>query len=87
MEKIYRVVMVYPDGHVEDVQEEFKEGKEALEYGNNLLGQVYNTESVSRSSNSGIDDGFGFKEKIDPYFMIVEVRGKKIRMVYDSHFR
>ena len=83
MDKYYRVVFVYPDGHIEEIEESFTLGRDALDYGNNLIVQVQNSEDVYR----GIivdDEEFGAKEKIDPYFMIVEVNGKKRRLVYDS---
>ena len=44
MEKVYKVVFVYPDGHIEEVEETFNEGSDAVEYGNNLLNQVLHTE-------------------------------------------
>lgn len=86
MEKIYKIVFVYPDGHIEDIDTEFHTGKEALEYGNNLLAQVYNTEGVFRGLSSSGDE-FDFQEKKEPHFMILEVRGKKSRLVYDSNLR
>ena len=83
MEKRYRLVFVYPDRHIEEIDVWFSNGREALDYGNNLLGQVYNTEKFRDTSPSGFDDFFE-KKPIDPYFMIVEVHNKKRRMVYDS---
>ena len=85
MEKYYKVVFVYPDGHIEEIEEQFKTGAEALEYGNGLIAQVNNTEGVFRGSDD--DDEFGFKEKIDPYYMILEIKGKKYRLVFDSRSR
>lgn len=74
-EKYYKVVFVYPDGHIEEIEETFKEGLEAKEYGNNLLAQVANTEQF----HGGLDE-----EKRNPYFMIVEVKGKKLKLVFES---
>lgn len=82
MEKIYKVVFVYPDGHIEEIEDVFKNGKEALEYGNNLLVQVRNTEGVF--SRREIDDIFKQKESIKPHFMIIEIVGKKYHLVYES---
>ena len=81
MSKLYKLVFVYPDGHIEEVENLFNNGKDALEYGNNLLGQVVNTEGVFHPSG---ENEFGFKKKIDPYFMIIEINGKKYHLVYDS---
>ena len=83
MEKLYKVVFVYPDGHVEEIQELFKAGKDALEYGNSLLNQVRHTEGVI--NRRPIGDIFDENETIDPYFMIAEIKGKKVRVVYDSN--
>lgn len=83
MDKYYRVVFVYPDGHIEEIEENFTAGRDALDYGNNLIIQVQNTEGVFRGVSAD-DEDFGMKEKIDPYFMIIEVNGKKRRLVYDS---
>lgn len=71
----YTVVFVYPDGHIEEIEERFSKSSDAKEYGDNLLGQVYNTEKF----HGGFSD-----DKRDPYYMIVEVVGKKRNMVYDS---
>ena len=88
MEKIYKVVFVYPDGHIEEVEEDFHNGRDALDYGNNLLSQVYNTEGVFQRSNESSLDEFGFiKEAIEPYYMIVEFKSKKPHLVYDSRNR
>lgn len=89
MEKQYKVVFVYADGHIEEIEELFQNGKEALEYGNNLLAQVSCTEGQTRGTkNEFIEygDEFLIKEKIKPHFMIVEIKGKKYRLVYDSDY-
>ena len=86
MEKRYKVVFVYPDGHIEEVDDIFSNGRDALDYGNNLLGQVVNTEKVL-SRGRADDDDFFRKEPIEPYFMIVELGKKKYRLVYDSRGR
>lgn len=85
MEKAYKVVFVYPDNHIEEINEMFKTGREALECGNNLLGQVAHTE---RFFDKVVDeDDFFHKDPIEPYFMIVEVYNRKYHMVYDSRHR
>ena len=77
----YRLVFVYPDGHVEDSFEQFMEKDKAIEYGESLLCQVQNTESVFKPGN---DDDFGFKDIQNPFFMVYSVEGKKVRLVYES---
>lgn len=74
-EKYYRVIFVYPDGHIEDIDDTFKTGSEALEYGNQIMGQISSTEQY-RSKYS--------EDKKDPYFMIVEIKDKKRSLVYDN---
>ena len=85
MEKTYKLIFIYPDGHIEEVDEIFTVGKDALEYGNSLLAQVQNTEGVI---NRGVArDIFDEVKKIEPYFMIIEIKGKKQHLVYDSKGR
>ena len=85
MEKQYKVVFVYPDGHIEEIDDVFNNGRDALEYGNNLLGRVNSTE---KNYHHDVDpDNFFQREISDPYFMIVELGNKKYRLVYDSRSR
>lgn len=75
MEKFYRVIFVYPDGHLEDIDDTFKTGADALECGNTIMAQISSTEQY-RSAYS--------EDKKDPYFMIVKIKGKKRTLVYDN---
>ena len=86
MEKYYKVVFVYPDGHIEEIQDQFQNGRDALDYGNNLIAQVKNTEGVFHRASYELDE-FGFEKKQEAHFMIVEMNGKKYRLVYDSSNR
>ena len=86
MTKYYKVVFVYPDGHIEEIQDQFQNGRDALDYGNNLLAQVKNTEGVLQRGQNDFDE-FDFREKKEASFMIVEMNGKKYRLVYDSKGR
>ena len=85
MGKMYKVVFVYPDGHIEEIEELFNAGKDALEYGNSLLAQVRATEGVFNRHQ--VEDIFAERQSSDPYFMIIELVGKKYHMVYDSRSR
>lgn len=87
MVKFYKVVFVYPDGHIEEIDEQFQNGNDALEYGKNLLNQVRNTEGVLQRGSRHDDDVFGFNEKQQAHFMIVEMNGEQYRLVYDSKVR
>ena len=83
MEKRYKVVFIYPDGHIEEIDQTFEAGREALEYGNSMLVQVANNEQF-HSNKASFDDDFFSNEPIEPYFMIVEIDKKKYHLVYDS---
>ena len=78
MQVIYKVQMTYPSGRVEVIEEDFKTGKDALEYGNSMLAQIAQTEQF----HGGFSD-----EKKEPQFYIIEIKGKKRKVVYDSSDR
>ena len=78
--KSYKLVFAYPDGHIEEDFDQFMELEKAKEYGEDLLGQVLNTESVFK----GEDNDFGFSKKHKPYFMVYEVEGEESHLVYES---
>ena len=81
MEQIFKLVFVYPDGHIEEVEETFYDAEKAKEYGNSLLVQVQNTEEYF---NHNQDDELGFGKKRNPYYMVVEVTDNKYSMVFES---
>ena len=47
---MYLLTVSYPDGHVEEINEEFQELKPAVEYGLDLLNQVRATEQFKDPS-------------------------------------
>ena len=75
MEKTYRVVFTYPDGHVEEIQEHFRSGADALEYGKSMLAQIPNMERYRNPFDV---------EKREASFMVVEVYNRKQKIVYSS---
>lgn len=75
---IYKVQITYPNGRVEVIEEDFKTGKDALEYGNSMLAQIAQTEKF----HGGFSD-----DKQEARFYIIEIKGKKQRVVYDSSSR
>ena len=86
MEKAYRLIFVYPDGHIEEINQLFSKGQDALELGNSMLVQVRNTENIKgHRQPSGMDE-FGFREDVEPYFMIVEIHNNKYHLVYESRY-
>ena len=81
MGKLYKVVFVYPDGHLEETFDTFNDAHDALNYGNSLLAQVRGTGDIRDAS---LDNPFG-RKKHKAYFMIVEIsKDKSYSIVYDS---
>ena len=80
MEKMeYKVVFVYADGHIEEIDDTFSSEEKAIQYGEELLGQVKNTESYLGSQERGL-----FKRKKKPYFMVIQISEGTYHMVYES---
>lgn len=74
-EKFFKVVFVYPDGHIEEIEDIFNSIESAKDFGENLTNQVINTERFHGGSAEG---------KRAPYFMVVEVLDGKLKMVFES---
>ena len=74
----YKVVFVYADGHIEEIDDSFFSEEKAISYGEELLAQVGHTESYL-GGQGGL---FGKKRK--PYFMVVQVGEGTYHMVYES---
>ena len=81
MEPRYKLVFVYPDGHIEEFDEIFRDEKKAIEYGESLIAQVQGTEGVMKPNGGGL---FASKRKRKPYFMIVSVEEGTYHLVYES---
>ena len=75
----YKVVFVYADGHIEEIDDTFSSEEKAIQYGEELLGQVKNTESYLGSQERGL-----FKRKKKPYFMVIQISEGTYHMVYES---
>lgn len=83
MNATYKVVFFYPDRHIEEVDEIFYFEEKAKEYGQQLLGQVVNTEGYLGKHRDG--DGIFHRKKAKPSFMVIEIGGdKKYTVVFDS---
>ena len=74
MIKSFKLVFVYPNGRVEEIDEFFNTLEKAKEYGEGLLVQVMNTEQFHA----------GRKDASTAYFMIIEVGDEGNRIVYNS---
>lgn len=76
--KLYYVIMTYPSGKVEELQESFEQFADAKEYGLQLLNQVPHNENFRSPSFSEEE------RQVKPFFVIVEKSDKESRIVYDS---
>ncbi len=74
MVKCFKLEFVYPDGHIEEIDEFFNTFEKAKEYGESLLVQVMNTEQFHA----------GRKDASKAYFMIIEVSDESNRIVFNS---
>ena len=82
MDAYYKVLVTYPNGKTEEIEDSFKSGQEALEFGKTILGQIpYNA-----GYHDAATDVFGDKVFKQPYFMIEKVGGGKRKIVYDSRY-
>ena len=79
--KSYKLVFAYPDGHIEEDFDQFMELEKAVAYGEDLLGQVVNTEGVFKPNG---EDDFGFRKKKQPYFMVYEIEDGNSKLVHES---
>lgn len=61
----YQVSFTYPDGHVEDLDQDFVSVKAAVEYGVNLLNQVRATEINKVGSKHSVSKAYFVVRKID----------------------
>ena len=68
----YKLNFVYPDGHIEEIDEYFRDLEKAKNYGEQLMIQVANTEQFHG----------GHKGK--PYFMVYEVADGQNSLVFES---
>ena len=83
----FEVLVSYPDGHIEIIEETFYALEKAKEYGDSMLNQIAATEAF----HQGKDDGsleqrrlqkpyFEIYKKVDGLRELVEkVKGKKIK--------
>lgn len=71
----YTISFTYPDGHVEDIEQDFVSTKAAVEYGVNLLNQVRATEVSKRGSTHDIGE---------PYFVVHKIDENGRKIVFNS---
>ena len=69
----FKVEITYPNGEVEEIDEDFYSLKKAMETAESLLGQVsYNAQFHKGSSN------------VDPFAIIKQHDNEGVKIVYDS---
>lgn len=81
MEPIYIVEFSFPDGHVQELEQRFKKLEDAIDYAENMVGQVNHTERF-RGGDS-FDEG-GFSSKRKPFYYVIKVFNNKRTLVYES---
>lgn len=68
----FKVEITYPNGEIEEVNEDFYSLKKAIESAEHLLGQVsYNAQFHKGSANT------------EPFALVKEI-GEQVKIVYDS---
>ena len=75
----YRVLMTYPNGKVEEIQEVFAGLDEARQYATRLLNQV----GFNSSFKDVLEDDNG-RKNVKPYFVITAKKDGESMIVFDS---
>ena len=75
----YRIVMTYPNGKIDEMQEVYSTLEEAREQAQHILSQV----SFNAGYKGAGDDIFA-KKPIKPYFVITAKKDGESMIVYDS---
>lgn len=76
----YKVTISYPDGHLEEIEEDFYNLEKAIDFGEKYISQVYGTESFRGNS---LDEGNFFHKK-EPYFFVDSHGEGESKIVFDS---
>ena len=70
---MFRVTVSYPDGHIEEIDDSFETLKQAKDFGENVVDQIYNTEDIK-----------GTRGKNKPYFLVLDAAKRPSEIVFDS---
>lgn len=81
MEKYYKVDVLFPDGHTQEMDDKFASLEEAVNFGYNVLSQIGETERYHKHDGF---DSFSFKELRKPRFFVNEIENDNKICVYES---
>ena len=73
---MYKVVVSYSDGHIDELNDEFKELNQALSFAVSYVGHLEDNDEFRNTFNCG--------SRKKPYFQIVEYQGEHSNVVLDS---
>ncbi len=76
----YKVTISYPDGHLEEIEEDFLSLEKAIDFGEKYLAQIYGTESFRGNAL----DEHNFFHKKQPYFFVDSHGDGESEIVFDS---
>jgi len=74
---LYRVIMTYPGGRVEEVEDTFSTLEDAKDYGRQLTLQA-------QANTNYRDKGDFFVKETNPYFIVTRKEGAESSIVFDS---
>ena len=77
---IYRVEVTYPNGNIEEIDEDFYTLKSAMEHIKHILGEV----SYNEEFHADTFDIDGDEVHVRPYAIIKEVDENETKIVFDS---
>ena len=75
MEAKYKILFAYPNGRVEEIDQDFPTCKAAVEYGKSMLAQIPGMEEYRSPFE---------EEKRKPGFSVIEMDGKERKIVFNS---
>lgn len=80
MAEYFKVLMYYPDGHSEEMEEDFFKLEKAIDFGQKYLAQIYGTEAFRGNAL----DEHNFFNKKKPYFIVDSHGDGESKIVFDS---
>ena len=75
MEAKYKILFAYPNGRVEEIDQDFQTREAAIDYGKSMLAQIPSMEEY----RSPLEE-----EKRKPGFSVIEKTAKESKIVYNS---